>query len=172
MYTRNIGILIAYLLGSYYNYITSSIFFIGITVVFLAIFLFVPSTPQYLLQKNNLEVRRITGDSICLGSRQYHKSLYIWYRLVFDCRQLKKRSSSITNIKNKSIPNTVQSILNDFKRLRKTLNHTQKSHGKISVRILNFSMSVLKKTIILLVLIFPLQKTHGMAWCKASYFLC
>lgn len=56
MYARNFGILIAFTIGSYYNYITASLFFIAITVVFLATFLFVPSTPQHFLQKNDFRV--------------------------------------------------------------------------------------------------------------------
>lgn len=54
MYARNSGILIAYILGTYFTYITSSFYFIGITMVFLVGIWFVPSTPQYFLRKNNL----------------------------------------------------------------------------------------------------------------------
>lgn len=54
MYARNSGILIAYILGTYFTYITSSYYFIGITTIFLVGIWFVPSTPQYFLRKNNL----------------------------------------------------------------------------------------------------------------------
>lgn len=57
MYARNIGILIAYTLGSYFNYITSSMVFTGITAMFFVTFWFIPSTPQYYLLKNKIEVR-------------------------------------------------------------------------------------------------------------------
>lgn len=54
MYCRNSGILIAYILGTYFTYITSSYYFIGMTLIFLVGIWFVPSTPQYHLRKNNL----------------------------------------------------------------------------------------------------------------------
>lgn len=54
MYCRNSGILIAYILGTYMTYITSSYYFIGITLMFLIAIWFVPSTPQHHLRKNNL----------------------------------------------------------------------------------------------------------------------
>ena len=57
MYARNIGILFAYSLGTYYNYITSSMVFTGITIMFFITFWFIPSTPQYFLLKNNIKVR-------------------------------------------------------------------------------------------------------------------
>lgn len=57
MYARNVGILFAYILGSYYNYITSSMVFTSVTVLFFVIFWFIPSTPQYYLRKNNINVR-------------------------------------------------------------------------------------------------------------------
>lgn len=50
---RGVGVLIAFTLGAYFNYITCSLFFMGITAVFLASFMCIPSTPQYFLQKNN-----------------------------------------------------------------------------------------------------------------------
>lgn len=55
MNARNFGILIAFTLGTYFDYITSSLFFIAITIVFLVAISFVPSTPQYFLQKNQIE---------------------------------------------------------------------------------------------------------------------
>lgn len=55
MNARNFGILIAFTLGSYVDYITSSLFFTGITIIFLVAIWFVPSTPQYFLQKNRIE---------------------------------------------------------------------------------------------------------------------
>lgn len=56
MNARNFGILIAFTLGSYFDYITSSLFFTGITIIFLVAIWFVPSTPQYFLQKNQIEL--------------------------------------------------------------------------------------------------------------------
>lgn len=56
-YTRNLGILFAYTFGSYYDYIVSSMVFSGITILFFVTFVLIPSTPQYLLQKNEIEVR-------------------------------------------------------------------------------------------------------------------
>lgn len=58
-HTRNFGILFAYTLGSSYNYIVSSMIYTGITILFFVTFLLIPATPQYLLQKNNTEVRSI-----------------------------------------------------------------------------------------------------------------
>lgn len=54
MNARNIGVLIAFTLGSYFDYITSSIFFTAITIIFLVAIWFVPSTPQYFLRKNEI----------------------------------------------------------------------------------------------------------------------
>lgn len=56
-YARSFGILIAFSLGSYFTYIISAIFFTGITITFFVITWFVPSTPQYFLHKNNVEVK-------------------------------------------------------------------------------------------------------------------
>lgn len=56
MYARNSGILIAYSLGSYYTYIQSSFYFIGSTLIFLMAIWFVPSTPQYFLKKDRIEM--------------------------------------------------------------------------------------------------------------------
>lgn len=55
MHGRKIGVLIAFISGSYYNYVTASVYFIAITSVFLVALLFVPSTPQYYLQRNKVE---------------------------------------------------------------------------------------------------------------------
>lgn len=55
MNARNFGILIAFTLGTHFDYITSSLFFTAITIAFLAAISFVPSTPQYFLQKNQIE---------------------------------------------------------------------------------------------------------------------
>lgn len=56
-YARNFGILMAFTVGAYFDYIYASIVHNGITLLFFATFLIVPSTPQYLLQKNQLDVR-------------------------------------------------------------------------------------------------------------------
>lgn len=56
-YARNFGILMAYTVGAYFNYIIASIIHNGITLLFFATFLIAPSTPQYLLQKNQVDVR-------------------------------------------------------------------------------------------------------------------
>lgn len=55
MNARNFGILIAFTLGTYFDYITSSLFFTAITIIFLVAISFVPSTPQYFLQENQVE---------------------------------------------------------------------------------------------------------------------
>lgn len=52
---RSLGVLIAFSLGAYFNYITLSLFFMGVTATFLITFIFVPSTPQHFLQKNKLD---------------------------------------------------------------------------------------------------------------------
>lgn len=56
MHGRNIGILIAFALGSYFDYIESTMFFTGITIIFLVAIWFIPSSPQYFLQKGNIDV--------------------------------------------------------------------------------------------------------------------
>lgn len=67
-YSRNFGVLFAYILGSYFNYIEASMVYTGITILFIVSFLLVPSTPQYLLQKNKNEVRLlISFVFICLN---------------------------------------------------------------------------------------------------------
>lgn len=52
---RGFGVLVAFSLGAYYDYITCSLFFMGITAIFLISFICVPSTPQYFLQKYKLD---------------------------------------------------------------------------------------------------------------------
>lgn len=54
-YAQYIAIAIAFFAGSYFDYVTSSLYFIGITVTFLAAISFVPSTPQYFQQINKSE---------------------------------------------------------------------------------------------------------------------
>lgn len=48
--SRNFGILFAYILGMFINYIEMSKVFIGITALFAISFAFLPETPTYLLQ--------------------------------------------------------------------------------------------------------------------------
>lgn len=47
---RNSGVLLAYVLGIYLNYIQASMVYIGISALFAISFACVPATPQYLLQ--------------------------------------------------------------------------------------------------------------------------
>lgn len=54
-YAQYIAISIAFFAGSYFDYVTSSLYFIGITITFLVALSFVPSTPQYFQQKNQSE---------------------------------------------------------------------------------------------------------------------
>lgn len=56
-YSRNLGILFSYTLGSFFNYITASYFYSAIVVLFYATFVFLPSTPQYLLRNDKIEVK-------------------------------------------------------------------------------------------------------------------
>lgn len=48
--SRNLGILFAYILGMFMNYIQMSKVFIGVTAVFAISFVLLPATPKYLLQ--------------------------------------------------------------------------------------------------------------------------
>lgn len=53
---RRLGILFAYIVVSFFDYGKLAMIFVGITFVFYATFLPLPSTPQYLLKKNKIEV--------------------------------------------------------------------------------------------------------------------
>lgn len=48
--SRNVGILLAYVLGIFENYIHVSMIYIGVSVLFTISFICVPATPQYLLR--------------------------------------------------------------------------------------------------------------------------
>lgn len=52
---RGVGVLVAFTLGAYFNYITCSLFFMAISGTFLISFMCLPSTPQHLLLKNKVE---------------------------------------------------------------------------------------------------------------------
>lgn len=55
-YAQYVAISIAFFAGSYFDFVTSSLYFIGITITFLAAISFIPSTPQYFQQKNKSEL--------------------------------------------------------------------------------------------------------------------
>lgn len=57
---RNIGILVAYVLGIYVNYIQASIVYMGISVIFAITFIFMPATPQHLLRIGAIEVSNMS----------------------------------------------------------------------------------------------------------------
>ncbi|XP_055295471.1 facilitated trehalose transporter Tret1-like isoform X2 [Sitodiplosis mosellana] len=70
--TRNIGILVAYILGAFIDYETIPCIFLSIPIIFGVWFSLLPNTPQYLLQKAQLKkaedslkfYKGFTGNSI------------------------------------------------------------------------------------------------------------
>lgn len=54
--SRNMGILLAYVLGIFINYVQVSMIYIAISVLFVISFICVPPTPQYLLRIGSDEV--------------------------------------------------------------------------------------------------------------------
>lgn len=55
--SRNSGILAAYIVGAFVEYEYVPSVFVIIPVVYLICFILLPNTPQYYIQKNNVEVR-------------------------------------------------------------------------------------------------------------------
>lgn len=96
-YSRNIGILLAYLLGFHLDYTKSSIVFTVITLIFCATFHFFPSTPQYYLENENSEVFTFTNVHSYL-------SLNMNFIIRIICRKLKSHSDIIKGKKVETIP--------------------------------------------------------------------
>lgn len=59
--SRYMGSLLAYIIGSYVDYIYVPIIFVFIPTMFAIIFIFFPNTTQYYLRKN----QRSVSDNIC-----------------------------------------------------------------------------------------------------------
>lgn len=56
--SRNTGILIAYILGAIVDYKSIPCIFIFIPLIYVVCFVFLPNTPQYYLQSNQVQVRK------------------------------------------------------------------------------------------------------------------
>lgn len=55
-FTRNVGVLLAYVGGAYLDYSVIPYVFISLPIIFLIIFGLLPNTPQYLLAAGRIEV--------------------------------------------------------------------------------------------------------------------
>lgn len=55
-FSRNFGVLIAYVFGAHIKYTELSIIYLAITTIFILSFWFLPSTPQYLLKHGQINV--------------------------------------------------------------------------------------------------------------------
>lgn len=58
-FSRNFGVLLAYVLGSYIRYVDLSVIYLAITAFFVLSFWFLPSTPQYLLRNGLQKVSKM-----------------------------------------------------------------------------------------------------------------
>lgn len=72
IFTCNFGILFAFTFGAYLPYSFSPIFVVGICILFLFTFYFMPETPIYLMKKQRFEVNR----SIEFNRTKYLKNIY------------------------------------------------------------------------------------------------
>lgn len=57
---RNIGLLISFILGATIDYYTIPLIFIIFPIVFLIIFLTMPNTPQYHIQRGDTQVNYLS----------------------------------------------------------------------------------------------------------------
>lgn len=77
MFGCNIGILIAYILGTYLSYSTVPIVLLIITVLFMCGAIVIPDSPLYLMKKSQFEV----GFNLILISQINFNSIYLKRKL-------------------------------------------------------------------------------------------
>lgn len=54
--SENFGLLLAYIIGNYFDYYAMPLFSIGLTATFALLILFLPEAPLFLMRQNKIEV--------------------------------------------------------------------------------------------------------------------
>lgn len=124
--SRCFGILFAYILEVYINYIQLSVIMIVLTLLYAITFVLVPPTPQYLLKIGAEEVCNLQCVRLIFNVQLHFIEIYVF-------RERGKRSNFILVLK-KKLKNSIWHF-SDCRSFRKSRKKIQISHGKMFVSI-------------------------------------
>lgn len=103
--SENVGFLIAYIIGNYFDYYAMPLFSIVLTAIYMLLIALLPETPTYLMRSNKIDVSR---KSVIICQQQDFSILFV------DRRQ----NNQFVSIKTKKTPPKVTSKKQKWKLLK------------------------------------------------------